>query len=84
MVPCATVTPICSYHITLSHSPTPLSLQWLEEARISESHDPPMTETCRAIVAAVIGHGVEAEDREATWMGDAEECAKAGAIEAAR
>jgi len=58
--------------------------QWLEEARISESHDPPMTETCRAIVAAVIGHGVEAEDREATWMGDAEECAKAGAIEAAR
>jgi len=57
---------------------------WLEEARNAEAQDPPMLETCRAVVAAVIELGVEAEDRETTWVGDAEEAARAGAVETAR
>lgn len=60
------------------------SPQWLEEARIAEKHEPPMLGTCRAIVGAIVGRGVESEDRETTWVGDADEAAKVGAVETAR
>ena len=58
--------------------------QWLEEARLAEARDPPLVATCRAIVTAVVGKGVEMEDRENTWVADAEEAARAGATETAR
>jgi pre-mRNA-processing factor 6 len=57
---------------------------WLKEAEAAERLQPPMTATCRAIVSAVVGIGVEEEDREATWLADAEEFAKRGAVETSR
>jgi pre-mRNA-processing factor 6 len=57
---------------------------WLKEAEAAEHGAPPMPATCRAIVAEVVGRGVEAEDRLATWLADAEEAARRGAAETAR
>jgi predicted Zn-dependent protease len=39
---------------------------------------------CSAIVREVVGLGVDEEDRRRTWMGDAEEAARRGAINTAR
>lgn len=43
-----------------------------------------MTATCRALVAEVIGLGVEEEDRKRTWMADADEVLKRGSVHTAR
>ena len=43
-----------------------------------------MVATCRAIVAAVIGLGVEEEDRKRTWMADADEALRRGSVDTAR
>lgn len=37
-----------------------------------------MVHTCRAVVRAVIGVGVDDEDRKRTWVADAEECTRHG------
>ena len=39
----------------------------LQEAEGAERSQPPMTATCISIVNAVIGIGVEEEDRKRTW-----------------
>jgi len=44
---------------------------WLAEAENAERSNPPQVDTCRAIVKAVVGLGVDDEDRQRTWMGDA-------------
>ena len=46
---------------------------WLKEAEAAERSHPQMIATCRAIVAEVVGVGVEDEDRQRTWLADAEE-----------
>ena len=43
-----------------------------QEAEAAEQASPPMVATCQAIVKAVIGIGVEEEDRKRTWKADAE------------
>jgi len=57
---------------------------WMKAAEVAERSDPPMTSTCRAIIATVIGVDVEEEDKKRTWVADAEECVKNGSIETAR
>jgi pre-mRNA-processing factor 6 len=57
---------------------------WLKEAEAAERGDPPMAATCRAIVAEVVGVGVEEEDRQRTWMADAEELERRGSVQTAR
>jgi len=57
---------------------------WLKEAEAAEKSQPPMLATCRAIVAEVVGRGVEEEDRKRTWLADAEECLRRGSVETAR
>ncbi|CAG9460105.1 unnamed protein product [Pedinophyceae sp. YPF-701] len=57
---------------------------WLKEAEACERLDPPLRHTCRAIVAAVVGLGVEDTDRKRTWIADAEEFQRAGSFETAR
>ena len=57
---------------------------WLKEAEAAEKSAPPFVATCRALVAGVVGHGVEAADRKLTWVADAEEALKRGAVETAR
>lgn len=44
----------------------------MQEAEAAEKANPPMVVTCQAIVKAVIGMGVEEEDRKITWKADAE------------
>ena len=51
---------------------------WLREAENAERETPPATKTCGAIVRAVVGLGVEDEDRENTWRADASESAGRG------
>lgn len=46
--------------------------EWLKEAEACERAQPGMEVTCRAIVKHVVGLGVEEEDRERTWLADAE------------
>lgn len=46
--------------------------QWIEDAIECEKASSVLT--CRAIVKAVIGHGLEDEERRETWMEDAENC----------
>ena len=58
--------------------------QHTQEAEAAEKADPPYPITCRAIVAAVVGLGVEDADRKRTWLADAEEAASRGAVETAR
>lgn len=57
---------------------------WLKEAENAERAVPPHPATCRAIVRAVVGLGIEDEDRETTWMADADENLKRGSVETAR
>jgi len=40
--------------------------------------------TCKAIVSATIGLGVDEEDRKTTWSNDAEQLVGKGSIETAR
>uniref|UniRef100_A0A336MK64 Pre-mRNA-processing factor 6 n=1 Tax=Culicoides sonorensis TaxID=179676 RepID=A0A336MK64_CULSO len=55
---------------------------WLLEAMEAEKSG--AIKVCQAIIRAVIGVGVEEEDRKQTWIDDAENCAKEGAFECAR
>ncbi len=55
-----------------------------QEAEAAERGSPAMVQTCRAIVAAVIGLGVEEEDRKRTWMADAEEAQRRSSVDTAR
>ncbi|XP_071476325.1 pre-mRNA-processing factor 6-like [Diadema antillarum] len=56
--------------------------QWIEDAEECEKAG--SVATCQSIVRAVIGVGIEDEDRETTWMDDADSCAAHGAHECAR
>ena len=58
--------------------------QWLKYAEECEACEPPAVATCHAIVRATGGEGVDEEDRKATWIADAEECAERGSVETAR
>lgn len=44
--------------------------QWFKEA--VESENGGHVHCCRAIIKAIIGYGVEQEDKKHTWMEDAE------------
>ncbi|XP_076670818.1 pre-mRNA processing factor 6 [Andrena cerasifolii] len=55
---------------------------WFKEAMEAEKAG--AVHTCQVIVKAIIGFGVEEEDRKHTWMEDAEACAQQGALECAR
>jgi pre-mRNA-processing factor 6 len=55
-----------------------------QEAEAAERASAPMVQTCRAIVGAVIGLGVEEEDRKRTWMADGDEALRRGSVETAR
>jgi pre-mRNA-processing factor 6 len=55
---------------------------WIKEAEAQEKDA--SLKTCRAIIHATIGMGVEEEDQKVTWMEDAETCAKHGSILTAR
>ena len=57
---------------------------WLGEAEAAEKATPPYPATCKAIVEAVVGAGVEEEDRERTWLADAAEAAARGSPTTAR
>ncbi|XP_013383916.1 pre-mRNA-processing factor 6 isoform X3 [Lingula anatina] len=56
--------------------------QWIKDAEDCEKSG--SIHTCQAIIRAVVGVGVEDEDRKHTWMEDAESCASQGAVECAR
>ncbi|XP_070533546.1 pre-mRNA-processing factor 6-like [Ptychodera flava] len=56
--------------------------QWVKDAEECEKSG--SITTCQAIIRSIIGIGVEDEDREATWMDDADVFANHGAIECAR
>ena len=58
--------------------------QQQQEAEAAEKAQPPYPITCRVIVAAVVGLGVEDADRKRTWLADANEAASRGAVETAR
>lgn len=57
---------------------------WLKAAESAEKSEPPMVETCKAIVSQIIDLDVEEEDQKRTWLGDADECIKNDSIETAR
>jgi pre-mRNA-processing factor 6 len=57
---------------------------WLRDAEAAELGDPPAPQTAAGIVAATVGAGVEEADRKRTWLADAEEAAKRGAVATAR
>lgn len=57
---------------------------WLKEAEAAERGTPPMIVTCQAIVSAVVGLGVDNEDRKRTWMADADETLRRGSVHTAR
>lgn len=57
---------------------------WLAEAEAAEKATPPYPATCAAIVEAVVGSGVEEEDRERTWLADAAEASGRGSAATAR
>ena len=67
-----------------SHGVTIDRDSWIKEAEIAEKADPPSISTCRAIIKATIGEGVEEEDKKRTWKADAEECMKRESAETAR
>ena len=56
--------------------------QWIREAEQCEQNG--SIGTCHAIIRATIGMDVDEEDREVTWMEDAEHSVSRGAIETAR
>ena len=55
---------------------------WIKEAEECERAQSPVT--CRAIVRATIGLGVEDEDRKSTWIEDADACLARDSIVTAR
>jgi pre-mRNA-processing factor 6 len=55
---------------------------WMKDAMDSEKAK--SIQTCQAVVKAVIGVGVDEEDRKDTWLEDADGCIQAGAYECAR
>ena len=55
---------------------------WLREAETAEKGGSPLT--CRAVVRATVGVGVEDADRKRTWKADAAELSARGATETAR
>ena len=55
---------------------------WMKDAMDSEKGGSILT--CQAIIKAVIGVGVDEEDRRDTWMEDAESCINQKAFECAR
>lgn len=57
---------------------------WLKEAENAERANPPMVSSSGAIVEEVIGLGVEEEDRQRTWVADAEEAERRGSVQTAR
>ena len=57
---------------------------WLKEAETAEKASPPMTETCRAIVAAVVDVAVDERERKDTYHRDADEAARRGSVHTAR
>ncbi|CAJ0965970.1 unnamed protein product, partial [Ranitomeya imitator] len=56
--------------------------QWIQDAE--ECDKAGSVVTCQAVVRAVIGIGIEEEDRKHTWMEDADSCVSHGALECAR
>ncbi|XP_043945818.1 pre-mRNA-processing factor 6 [Protopterus annectens] len=56
--------------------------QWIQDAE--ECDKAGSVVTCQAIIRAVIGIGIEEEDRKHTWMEDAESCVAHGALQCAR
>ena len=57
---------------------------WLKEAETAEKASPPMTETCRAIVSAVVDVAVDERERKDTYHRDADEAARRGSVHTAR
>ncbi|XP_032815124.1 pre-mRNA-processing factor 6 [Petromyzon marinus] len=55
---------------------------WIQDAE--ECDKAGSVTTCQAVIRAVIGIGVEEEDRKHTWMEDADSCVSHGACECAR
>ncbi|EEB15596.1 pre-mRNA splicing factor, putative [Pediculus humanus corporis] len=55
---------------------------WFKEAMEAEKAG--SVHTCQVVIRAVIGQGVEEEDRKHAWLEDAEMCASQGAFECAR
>ncbi|PWA31670.1 hypothetical protein CCH79_00006719 [Gambusia affinis] len=56
--------------------------QWIQDAE--ECDKAGSVATCQAVIRAVIGIGIEEEDRKHTWMEDADSCVAHGALECAR
>ncbi|VDD79393.1 unnamed protein product [Mesocestoides corti] len=56
--------------------------EWIKEAEECEKAKSILT--AQAIIKAIIGHGIEEQDKKHTWLADAESCAANGAIECAR
>ncbi|CAG2114082.1 unnamed protein product, partial [Medioppia subpectinata] len=56
--------------------------QWLKDAMETEKSG--SVQTCQSIVRAVIGYGIDDEDRKHTWLEDAENFANQDAFECAR
>ncbi|CAH2302962.1 pre-mRNA-processing factor 6 [Pelobates cultripes] len=56
--------------------------QWIQDAE--ECDKAGSVVTCHAVIRAVIGIGIEEEDRKHTWMEDSESCVSHGALECAR
>ena len=56
--------------------------QWLKEAEVAESAGAPLTSA--AIVKHTIGVGVDAEDRQRTWLDDCSSALSRGAVATAR
>ncbi|XP_044067679.1 pre-mRNA-processing factor 6 [Siniperca chuatsi] len=56
--------------------------QWIQDAE--ECDKSGSVATCQAVIRAVIGIGIEEEDRKHTWMEDSDSCVAHGALECAR
>uniref|UniRef100_A0A8D0TAT8 Pre-mRNA-processing factor 6 n=1 Tax=Sus scrofa TaxID=9823 RepID=A0A8D0TAT8_PIG len=56
--------------------------QWIQDAE--ECDKAGSVATCQAVMRAVIGIGIEEEDRKHTWMEDADSCVAHNALECAR
>ncbi|VDL63845.1 unnamed protein product [Hymenolepis diminuta] len=56
--------------------------EWIKEAEECEKAKSILT--AQAIIKAIIGHGIDEQDKKHTWLADAETCASSGAIECAR
>ncbi|KAM7536518.1 hypothetical protein Aperf_G00000083204 [Anoplocephala perfoliata] len=56
--------------------------EWIKEAEECEKANSVLT--AQAIIKAIIGHGIDEQDKKHTWLADAETCASNGAVECAR